>query len=276
MICGMNFHYMRHPLRRFLDDAADIGLTRIELWGAAPHFFIGDRTLADARALGQDIRARGLSLVCFTPEQCVYPINIASAEADLRDRSIRYFFDSLEMSAEMGSPALLVTPGSGYADESAEPAFARCVDALGMIADRASRLGITLFLEALPPAWSNVARTASELRSLLDAVASPVLLGMVDTAGARVTGETVQDYVAALGDRLGHVHMLDSDPAGSHLAWGDGSLSAEDCVATLRAAGYEGALSIELTNSRYYLEPGPAMRISAERLGTALDATGLL
>lgn len=131
---------------------------------------------------------------------------------------------------------------------------------------------MTLFLEEQPPAWSDVARTASELRLLLEAVGSPALLGMVDTAGAHVAGETVEDYVAALGDRLAHVHMVDSDAGGSHLAWGDGVLSAEDCIATLRDAGYKGALSIELTNARYYLEPTTPMRISVERLGTAINS----
>src|SRR5690606_27093353 len=42
----MNFHYVRHTLDRFLADACDTGVSRIELWGAAPHFYIGDETLA--------------------------------------------------------------------------------------------------------------------------------------------------------------------------------------------------------------------------------------
>lgn len=271
-ICGMNFHYVRHSLDKFLNDAEALQLPLVEIWGAAPHFYLGDRTLSDARALGAAVRARGMQIACFTPEQCVYPINIGSPLAILRDRSIRYFLESLEMSVEMGSPGVLVTPGSGFADEPAEEAVARCVEGLSIIADRAERLGQQLYLEALPPAWSNIAATATQLRSLLDMVGSPVLFGMLDTAGALGTGETVQDYIAALGDRLAHVHMIDAEPSGSHLAWGDGELSAERCVAALDAAGFTGALSIEITNARYYLNPKRALAQSVEALREALPA----
>jgi len=271
-ICGMNFHYFRHSLDRFLDDAEALGLPQVEIWGAAPHFYLADRTLADARALGATIRERGMAVACFTPEQCVYPINLGSPQAALRDRSIRYFLESLEMSVEMGSPAVLVTPGSGFADQPSDGAFVRCAEALSLIADRAQRLGQTLFLEALPPAWSNIAATAKELRAVLDAVDSKVIHGMLDTAGALGTGETVADYIAALGDRLAHVHLIDSEPSGSHLAWGDGILSAQECISALDAAGYAGALSIEITNSRYYLDPKAAMKQSVEALRKVLPA----
>lgn len=269
-ICGMNFHYFRHSLDRFLNDAEALELPLVEIWGAAPHFYLGDRTLADARALGANIRERGMAISCFTPEQCVYPINLGSPQEALRDRSIRYFLESLEMSVEMASPAVLVTPGSGFADQPAEEAFERCTEALSIIADRAQKLGQKLFLEALPPAWSNIAATAKELRALLDAVGSQVLYGMLDTAGALGTGETVKDYIEALGDKLAHVHMIDSEPSGSHLAWGDGVLSAEECVAALNAAGFSGALSIEITNSRYYLDPKAAMAQSVTALRNIL------
>lgn len=269
-ICGMNFHYFRHGLDRFLDDAETLGLPLVEIWGAAPHFYLGDRTLADARALGANIRARGMAISCFTPEQCVYPINLGSPQAELRDRSIRYFLESLEMSVEMGSPALLVTPGSGFADQPRSEAFERCVAGLRLLADRAGKLGQKLFLEALPPAWSNIAVTATELRTLLDAVGSNALFGMLDTAGALGTGETVTDYVNALGDRLAHVHMIDSDPAGSHLSWGDGVLSAQAIVSELQGAGYGGALSIEITSPRYYLDPKTAMARSVAALRSVL------
>ena len=50
-ISVMNFHYVRHTMDRFLADVCNAGVSRIELWAAAPHFYIGDKTLADARAL---------------------------------------------------------------------------------------------------------------------------------------------------------------------------------------------------------------------------------
>lgn len=269
-ICAMNFHYVRFPLVQFLDDAAEMGLRQVEIWGAAPHFYVGDETLAGARQLKASLRERELELVCFTPEQCVYPINLSSSEARLRDRSLRYFLDCLDMCVEMESPALLVTPGSGYANEAPKLAWDRCVDALGLLAARAERLGIRLYLEALPPAYSNVITKAQHLRGMLDAVASPALLGMMDTASAVTVGETIEDYVTHLGDLLRHVHMVDADSGGAHLAWGDGELPLETYMADLRKAGYAGSLSLEIIGPRYYLDPMPPLRQSVESLRRVL------
>jgi protein FrlC len=269
-ICAMNLHYVRFPLTRFLDDAAELGLRQVEIWGAAPHFYVGDETLESARRLKTSLRERELELVCFTPEQCVYPINLSSGEARLRFRSIRYFLDCLDMCVEMESPALLVTPGSGYADEDPGAAWSRCVDAMGLLAHRAQALGIRLYLEALPPAYSNVISTARHLRSMLDEVSSPALLGMMDTASSVTVGETIEDYVAQLGNLLRHIHMIDADDGGAHLAWGEGNLPLDGYVADLRKAGYAGSLSLELIGPRYYLDPLPPLRESVDRLRSAL------
>lgn len=179
------------------------------------------------------LRERGLTLICFTPEQCVYPINLASPDPRLRDRSIRYFLDCLDMCVEMESLKLLVTPGSGFANEDPERGWNRCAGALSTLATRAERLGIDLVLEALPPAYSNVITTAGELRRMLDELSSPALKGMMDTASAVTVGETVRDYVEELGNRLCHVHMVDADRTGSHLAWGEGMLPLQQYIREL-------------------------------------------
>jgi protein FrlC len=269
-ICAMNFHYARFPLDAFLDDVVRIGVEQVEIWGAAPHFYTCDTTLAEARELKQRLAGRGVRLACFTPEQCVYPINLSSREVRLRDRSLRYFLDCLEVCAEMESPALLVTPGSGYANEPATDAWDRCVEALRRITSRAEQLGVTVYLEALPRAWSNVIVTASDLEQMVEAVGSSALSGMVDTAGAIASGETTSAYTDRLGGALGHVHMVDSDAGGAHLSWGDGLLSASEIVGKLNAVGYKGALSIEITNPRYYLDPFPSMKASVEALRAAV------
>ena len=65
-------------------------------------------------------------------------------EPELRDRSLRYFLESMEFAVECGAPALLVTAGGGYRDEPAHQALERCVDSMGILCDRARKLGIDL------------------------------------------------------------------------------------------------------------------------------------
>ena len=269
-ISVMNFHYVRHTLDRFLRDVGDLGVNRIELWGAAPHFYTGDRTLAEARAFGKQVRAQGVEIVAFTPEQCIYPINISAREEALRDRSLRYFLECLEFAVELGAPALLVTAGGGYRDESTAQAMARCVDSMGLLCERAQRLGVDLWMESLPDSFANIIRSAGEMRELMDILGSPALYGVYDVAGAVMTNETREDYFDTLGDRLAHVHFTDSDAGGSHLAWGEGIVDLPDLVGYLRAQGYQGSLTVELTNWKYNVDPTPALEKCVTAMRRAL------
>jgi len=269
-ISVMNFHYVRHTMDRFLRDVCDAGVSRIELWAAAPHFYLGDKTLADARILGRKVRGMGLDIVAFTPEQCIYPINISAKEPELRDRSLRYFLDSMEFAIECGAPALLVTAGGGYRDEPAEEALARCVDSMGILCDRARKLGIDLWMESLPDSFANIVRSAQEIRALMDKLASPALYGVYDVAGAVMTHETPEDYFTHLAGRVAHVHFTDSDASGSHLAWGDGNIDLDKLVAYLRSQNYEGSLTVELTNWKYNVDPTPPFKQCVEAMRKAL------
>lgn len=268
----MNFHYVRHTMDRFLADVCDAGVSRIELWAAAPHFYIGDKTLADARALGRKVRGMGLNIVAFTPEQCIYPINISAKEPELRDRSLRYFLESMEFATECGAPALLVTAGGGYRDEPTEQALERCVDSMGILCDRAQKLGIDLWMESLPDSFANIIRSARELRELMDKLKSPALHAVYDVAGAVMTHETPEDYFTHLAGRVAHVHFTDSDAGGSHLAWGDGIIDLDKLVAYLRSQNYEGSLTIELTNWKYNVDPTPPLKQCVEAMRKALGS----
>lgn len=39
-LAAMNMHYSRYSIDAFLDSAARLGFTQLELWGGAPHFSI--------------------------------------------------------------------------------------------------------------------------------------------------------------------------------------------------------------------------------------------
>ncbi|CUX01796.1 sugar phosphate isomerase/epimerase [Rhizobium pusense] len=269
-ISVMNFHYVRHTLDRFLADVCDAGVSRIELWAAAPHFYIGDKTLADARALGRKVRGMGLDIVAFTPEQCIYPINISAKEPELRDRSVRYFLESMEFAIECGAPALLVTAGGGYRDEPVEQALERCIDSMGILCDRAQKLGIDLWMESLPDSFANIIRSAREIRELMDKLGNSSLHAVYDVAGAIMTHETPEDYFTHLAGRVAHVHFTDSDAGGSHLAWGDGVIDLDKLVTFLRKENYDGSLTVELTNWKYNVDPTPPLKQCVEAMRKAL------
>lgn len=265
---GMNIHYFRHDFPCFLRDLAELELTRVELWGGMPHLSPEDVDTAEIAAVARQIKDHDLSLICFTPEQCLYPINLASEHGRSRGRSLAYFERSLEIAAELGAPELLVTAGWGYAGADPSGAWSRARDALGQLAVRAESLGVGLLLEPLSLTESNLVTTADDLVRMRGEIGSPVVGAILDLNAMAAAGETPQDYLTRFGSDLRHVHLCDGTPEG-HLAWGDGTLPMGDYLNALLDGGYEGSFTFELVTQAYWLDPRSAL----ERCVVAARAT---
>ncbi|HBR2011049.1 sugar phosphate isomerase/epimerase family protein [Klebsiella pneumoniae] len=268
-ICATNFTYSHYRLNHCLDDVAALGVQWFELWGVAPHLHIDTVQEADLQALRRELAERELKLACFTPEQCVYPVNIAAENPLQREYSINYFRRSLEICESLESPLLFMTPGWGYEEDKPAEARSRVVDALAQLAHLAESRGVTLVLEVLQPRESNLASTVHELASLVNEVSSPALDAALDIVGMAVGGDSVTDYLNAFGPKLRHCHFIDGTPAG-HLALGDGNLPLKSYLSALREGGYNGLLSLEIAGGRYWQEPLEPMRQSITFLRDAL------
>lgn len=264
-ITGMNFHYLHYPLEYFLDAMVNFQVEQIELWGAAPHLYVEDLTISEISNIKREIDQRELKVVCFTPEQCMYPINLAAKEKNLRERSIAYFKKSIDTAVELETPMVLVTAGWGYRNESREEAWNRTKDSIEQLTSYAEKQGIVLALEPLQKIESNLINTLPDLKEMLNSISSPSLKGMVDTIPLAVEGEELADYFKQLQDDFVHIHFIDGNPGG-HLAWGDGSLPLEKYMKTLSEHQYNGALTLEFTSSQYLLDPNKAFEASLKTL----------
>ncbi|GAA3441372.1 sugar phosphate isomerase/epimerase family protein [Planomonospora venezuelensis] len=273
-ITASNFAYQHLPFDRFLDDAAALGREQVELWGIAPQLHVPQLSDAEARAVRRRVESRGLTVRCLTPEQVMYPVNIASPVTWLRASSVAVFRRAAELCAELGAPLLLLTPGRGFEDEPVEAAWRRSVDAVGEIAAHAAALGVACVLEPLQRVESNLVNDSRTLAAMLDEVGAPNLGAVLDTVGMAAAGESIDDYFDTLGDRIRHVHLIDGRPTG-HLAWGDGELPLGDYLAALDRRGYRGAMTFELFgDGGYAFEPRPVVERCLAAVRAALPASG--
>lgn len=258
-ITGSNFSYQHLPFDRFLDDMVDLGRERVELWGIAPHLHVPHVSTEEARGIRRRLTERGLTAQCLTPEQVIYPVNVASPVPWLRESSIAMFRRAAELCVELESPMLFLTPGRGFEDEPTDAAWRRSVDAIGEIAAYAAMLGLDCVLEPLQRVESNLANDAATLARMLDEIAAPNLGAALDTVAMAVAGDTVDTYFDALGARIRHVHLIDGTPAG-HLAWGDGDLPLGEILDALDRRGYDGFATFELFgDGTYAFDPRPAL-----------------
>ncbi|MCM3764018.1 sugar phosphate isomerase/epimerase [Neobacillus niacini] len=269
-ITGMNFHYKHYPFEYFLDSMVRYEFKNIEVWGASPHFYVEDMGLQEIRRVKKEIDRRELSVVCFTPEQCVYPINLAAKEERIREFSLQYFIKSAEAAKELEAPLLLVTPGWGYENEDRGEAWKRMRDSMEKLAKVAEELQLTLAFEPLTRVETNLVTDAKSLKAILDEVGSPHLKGMIDTIPMALANEDFLDYHTLLKDDLVHVHFIDGKPEG-HLVWGDGVLPLQTYVDQLSQIGYKGALTLEYTSYQYVQDPDAAVEKTLSTLAEVLE-----
>ena len=258
-ITGSNFAYQHTRFEAFLDDMVALERERVELWGIAPHLHIPQLSIEEARGIRRQLRERGLSVRCLTPEQVMYPVNVASPSRWWREASTAMFRRAAELCVELESPLLFLTPGRGFEDEPKVDAWRRSVDAVGEIVSYAAALGVDCVLEPLQRIESNLVNDAVTLASMLDEINAPTLGAALDTVAMATAGDTIDGYFAALGDRIRHVHLIDGAPNG-HLAWGDGELPLASYLADLGTNGYKGYLTFELFgDGTYAMDPRKAL-----------------
>lgn len=254
-LIGANFSFQHYPFAEVARVMRRFGVTEIELWGVAPHLDLFHAGATRIAQVGRILADNGLSVRCLTPEQVLYPINIASGDDSYRQASIDRFRRGADICAELGARYLFLTPGRGFENEPAERAWVRSAEALASIADHAADLGVRCLLEPLQRHESNIAHSAADLRRLLDMVDADTMDVVLDMVAMACAGDTVADYVALFGERLAHVHVVDGRPSG-HLVWGEGDLPIADYLAQLAQAGYRGALSFEpFGDGSYALNP---------------------
>lgn len=267
-ILTSNYPYGKYSLDYALDSLERIGAGRIEFYACFPHFHIDDVDSGDLRILRKKLRDRGLSVECFTPEQCLYPVNIAAKNVNARKRSLDVFKKTIWYAAELGSSYVVALAGYGTLDEEESCAWSRSVESLRILGDVAESCGVTLVLETSPREYTTT-HNSKDVARIIREVGSSAVRGMIDTATLGYSGETMKQAIDDLEGSLRHIHVADGRPSG-HLALGEGNLDIAGMLKELDDIGYQGALSLEILNDKYVREPDVAMEASYQRLKSIL------
>jgi sugar phosphate isomerase/epimerase len=175
-----------------------------------------------------------------------------------RVTQVRMLREGIDMARRLGAPRLRVFSGSEKDGVSPDQGFDWIVDGLRTGAVYAAEQGITLVLEN----HGLFAGRADQVQRIIETVASPALRANLDTGNFLLVN---QDPVAAIRDLAplaGYVHLKDfrrlPDGAESPDAYtgidgdryegtviGEGEVDLPAALDALRAAGYDGWLSIE-------------------------------
>ena len=172
-------------------------------------------------------------------------LRVAQTDATSRSEQIREGLALLDLAHDLETPFIRVFAGPPP-DTSVEAAIAGAVATLELLLPRARELGVAIALET-HDAFSSSAVVAQVLKQIED----PMVGALWDLLHPYRVGETAQETARQLGGRLLHVHVKDGQrPEEQRTEWkltllGEGDVPTQEMLATLRAAGYQGWLSVE-------------------------------
>ena len=166
------------------------------------------------------------------------------ADPASREAEVGEALEYIDLSADIGAPALRVFGGRIPAGISRETAIDGVTDALKQLAERADARGVVVCLETHDD-WCNPADVAA----VMERVDHPTIGVNWDAAHPlRQAGWTLTDSYRTLRPWIHHVHMHDMFLAVDRLDYtpfGTGDIDHREVLELLRGGGYDGYLSGE-------------------------------
>ncbi|ELY6211416.1 fructoselysine 3-epimerase [Cronobacter dublinensis] len=249
--CG----HQRLPLEHAFRDAHELGYDGLELWGGRPHAFAPDLNAGGIKHVKELARVYQMPIIGYTPETNGYPYNMMLGDERMRRESLDMIKLAMEMAKEMEAGFTMISAAHAGYLTTPDAIWQRLADNLRELADFAEDIGMDLLLEALTPYESNVVCNANDVLRALSMVSSSRLNSMVDICAPFVQGEPVMSYFDKLGDKLRHLHIVDSDGASdSHYIPGEGKMPLRELMRDIIDRGYDGYCTIELV-TMYMNEP---------------------
>lgn len=242
------------PWDKVCDFASGIGYQGIEV----TPFTLGERaeriTPEQRAALREAAESRGLEIIGLHWLLMKPPgLYITHPDADIRRETARYFGELVGLCADLGGKVMVIgspkqrnlLPGvkreqaMGYAAE----VFTPCLELAG-------GRGVTLAIEPLSTRETDFLMCASEAVELVERIDHPNFRLHLDVRAMSCEYKPIPQIIRESAKHLAHFHVNDPNLRGP----GMGEIGYEPIIAALRAAGYDGWLSVEAFDMQYGAE----------------------
>jgi sugar phosphate isomerase/epimerase len=218
--------------------AAEFGFDAVEI-------FPGSADDVSADALRQLVAAHGLSVAAVgTGAGWVkHRLQLCDPDASVRVRAAEFIATIINVAGDLGAPAIIGSmQGRTGEGVSHDTALAMLADALGTLGDRARRHGQPLLYEPLNRYETDLFNAQQEAAEYLGRHGLDGVKLLCDLFHMNIEEADMAAALAAVGERVGHVHWADSN----RRAIGMGHTDPRPIVAALQSIGYPGFLSAEI------------------------------
>jgi sugar phosphate isomerase/epimerase len=240
-----NETYQDEPLERVCEDVASCGYHGLEV---APFTLAEDPstlTEAEAKRVGDVIRAAGLDPVGFhwlllAPKG----LHLTTSDDAVRQKTVEFVQHLGRRCADMGGKVMVWgSPDQrNIGKNDYEECFKRATDAVRAISEACGKVGVTVAMEPLSRSITDFLRNAEETIRLIEAVGHPACRLHLDVRAMSDEDKPIPQIIAESRKYIAHVHANDANSRGP----GTGDVDFAPIIAALRDAGYDGYLSVEV------------------------------
>jgi D-psicose/D-tagatose/L-ribulose 3-epimerase len=172
-------------------------------------------------------------------------LHVTTPDHSLRARSWRHIHDLIDLCADLGPNGVMIfgSPKQRTSTGGLSPAEAtkNYVDGMAAAGHRAAQQGVTLLIEALPPADTDVVTSLDEAAKWVAQISNPHVQTMFDSHNAISEAEPHAVLVDRHFPLIRHVHVNELD--GKHPGRGD--YDFKPVLRVLAERGYQGWISME-------------------------------
>lgn len=226
-------------LEEGLKAAANFGFSAVELSLRA-------RSDLEPELLGSMLSENHLRLCAIaTGQACLFDsLCLSSPDPEVRAAAAGRLQGAIELASQFGAAVIVGGIRGRLVGSSAEQASQRAgaTQAIRGCALLATRLDVPLLLEPINRYETNFVNTAAEGLALLAEIDQPSMKLLLDTFHMNIEERSLEDALRTAGDRLGYVHVADSN----RRAPGQGHTDFMSLMGTLDEIDYGGMLVAEI------------------------------
>jgi D-psicose/D-tagatose/L-ribulose 3-epimerase len=190
------------------------------------------------------------------------PFHVTTPDVAVRQRGWQHIDNLIDLCADLGEGGVMVfgSPKQRSTDGklSREEATKNFLDALAGVARHAEQRGVTILIEALPSAQTDVILSLDEAAAHVKTINSPAVRTMFDTHNAVEEVEAHTSLIERHYDLIRHVHVNEDD--GRHP--GTGNYDFVSLFRKLHELNYQRWISLEAFDFSYGAE-----RLASESIG---------
>jgi len=243
-------------LDRVAESAEHVGAMGVELrtFGSGSTEFASDPALISSEKLRMLFGWAGVTPCCLATsiafDETIFPPVIGQVISDT-ERSVREAKSAIDLAQSIECPFVRVFGFEYHGSENRANANGRIINRLSKVVDHCRNKGVRLVIEN-----GGSFATAAALSELLDLVPDTLLGVAYNLTVAKAAGESIENGLNVLGDRLLLAKMKDLKD-GRPCALGSGDHDAAGAIAALAASGFRGYLIYEYDRAWLDMLPPP-------------------